>query len=111
MGIIDPIVPQTYFTAHSGFGVVGNGSYTNIRPQNQKRRWFYAFVPANSTAEPCRIVLPRVADLSDYGEILLYPGQTVVLSMSGDMPWQGAIYAAGLAAASYLYWAECEDFP
>lgn len=111
-GIIEPApISGTYFTGHSGYGSVPTGTFTLLRPVNLKRRWFNVVCPIDQTTEPCRITLPRSSDLTDYAEIVLNPGMSLTLSMSGDMPWQGSILAQGLAATSYVRWTECEDYP
>lgn len=109
-GIIQtPPVSPAYFNARAGNGSVPTGSYTLLVPANTKRRWFVVTVP--SSGADTLIVLPRTGDLSEFGQIFLAPGGSLVLSMSGDMPWQGIVLATGLTATTYVYWTEVEDYP
>lgn len=113
MAVQIPKVPLLYLHARAGNGAVPTGSYTQLVPENFKRRWFSVTVPETETDE-CLIVLsrhyPALAG-TEYGQIYLASGMTVIFSMSGDMPWQGHIYATGLTADTYVYWTEVEDFP
>ena len=105
-------VKASYFNARSGNGAVPTGAYTLLVPANPKRRWFSCQV---LSSEPDALLL--VLSISQPGatveftNIPIESGGSVVLSYSGDMPWQGAIWATGLAADSSCYWAEVEDYP
>jgi len=103
-------VNRVYFNARSGNGAVPNGSYTLLVPANPKRRWFCVTV---TDADAMLLVLARELPASgrEFSNIYLASGVTCVLSMSGDMPWQGAIYATGAAADSACYWSEIEEYP
>ena len=97
--------------SRAGNGAVATGSYTQLVGANPRRRWFAVAVPITE-ADPMLLVLPSEAGApagSEYGQIYVAPGASVVLSMSGDMPWQGVILATGYLAASYCFWTETED--
>ena len=96
-----------------GNGAVPTGSYTRFVGDNYKRRWFSITVPPTE-ADSMLLVLAREADFVsnlNYAQIYMAPGTSIVLSMSGDMPWQGAIYGTGVVGDSYCYWSEVEDYP
>lgn len=107
--IIETKVTPVNLNAKAGNGTVATGSYTLLVPANPKRRWFAVTVP--TTGQETLIVLPRSGDLVEFGQLYLPPGGSLVLSMSGDMPWQGIVLATGLTANSYVYWTEVEDYP
>lgn len=105
-------IKASYTHTRSGNGAVPTGSYTLLVPQNLKRRWFEVTVP-KTEADSMLLVLSREQPASgrEFTNILLESGDSCVLSMTGDMPWQGAIWATGLSADSACYWNECEDWP
>lgn len=98
--------------ARSGNGAVPTGSYTLLVPNNPKRNWFEVSVPTTEV-DAMLVVLARELPASgiEFANILLESGESVILSMTGDMPWQGAIWATGLSADSSCYWSEVEDYP
>lgn len=104
-------VPIT-LEARAGNGAVPTGSYTLLVPANPKRRWFLVKVPTTE-ADAMLLVLSRSEPSASvpFANILLESGDAVVISMNGDMPWQGAIWATGLSADSSCYWSEIEDYP
>lgn len=88
---------------------VATGSWSDLIGANPKRRFVVVAVPIDE-ADPLLLSLADAIGKAGSGAILyLAPGEKVVLSMSGDMPWQGAIYAQGYGAASSCIWAEVED--
>jgi hypothetical protein len=103
---IDPV----YLHARSGNGAVPTGSYTLLVPANPKRRWF---VVTCTDADAMLVVLCRELPASgrEFSNLYLAQGGSVVLSMTGDMPWQGAIWATGASADSACYWSEIEEYP
>ena len=105
-------VKELYLHARSGNGAVPTGSYTLLVTANPKRRWFVCQVPSTE-ADSLLLVLSRAEPGTgiEFTNILIEPGGSAVLSMSGDMPWQGAIWATGLSADSSCYWSEAEDYP
>lgn len=107
--IIETKVTPVNLNARAGNGTVPTGSYTLLVPANTKRRWFAVSVPI--TGQETLIVLPREGSMTAFGQIYLPAGGSLVISMSGDMPWQGSILATGLTANSYVYWTEVEDYP
>lgn len=113
----DPKVEKLFLRARSGNGAVPTGSYTLLVPNNNKRRWLSITIPpaTDPTAAGLAtlIVLPMIGGVTGdtYGQIYLDAGSSVILSMTGDMPWQGSVLATGLAGASYVYWTEVEDYP
>jgi len=111
MGIESKVMPL-YLNGRSGNGAVPTGAYTFLVGENFKRRWFALTVPL-SEPDPLLLVLARSIPgaPAEFTNIYVATGSSVILSMSGDMPWQGPIYATGLAAESYCYWSEAEDYP
>lgn len=106
-------VKRIYLNGRSGNGAVPTGSYTLLVPANPKRRWFTIAVPLTE-ADPLLVVLSRENPDNagaEFTNIYMAPGMSVVLSQSGDMPWQGMILATGLGADSSCYWSEVEDYP
>jgi hypothetical protein len=81
-------------------------------PANPTRHWFVVGVPLTE-ADPLLLVLSQSAPGTgvEFTNIYLAPGMSAILSMTGDMPWQGAIWATGLGADSSCYWSEVEDYP
>lgn len=96
----------------SGNGAVPTGSYTLLVPANPKRNWFEVCVP-DDEADDMLLVLSRSEPGAgiEFTNILLHPGDRAILSMTGDMPWQGAIWATGRTADSSCFWNEAEDYP
>lgn len=107
-----PKVAALYLNGRSGNGVVPTGAYTQLVAENFKRRWFAVGIPITET-DPMLLVLARgqLTAAGEFTNIYMAPGMSVVLSQSGDMPWQGPIYATGLGGDSSCYWNEVEDFP
>lgn len=105
-------IERKYLNARSGNGAVPTGSYTLLVPANPKRNWFVVTVP-NSEPDAMLVVLALSMPASgvDFSNIYLQSGASLVLSMTGDMPWQGAIWATGASADSACYWSEVEDYP
>lgn len=105
-------IERKYLHARSGNGAVPTGSYTLLCPANPKRNWFVVHVPSTEP-DSMLLVLAREMPASgvEFTNILVESGAGVVLSMTGDLPWQGAIWATGLSADSSCYWSESEDYP
>lgn len=106
-------VERKYLHARSGNGAVPAAAYTLLVPANPKRNWFVVTVPPT---EPDGLLLVLCREMPaagvEFSNIYLATGASAVLSMSGDMPWQGAIWATPVAAAdSSCYWSEAEDYP
>ena len=99
-----PIQPMK--KARNGFGDVAFGSYTFLVGENAKRCWVCVTCP-DTAAAPMLLCLTQGADVSgQYGLIYLHKGASIILSMTGDQPWQGSLLATGVGAASYCYWTE-----
>ena len=105
-------VARRYLKARSGNGAVPTGSYTLLVPANPKRNWFCVTVPPS---EPDAMLLVLALEMpsgtTEFSNIYIASGASVVLSMFGDMPWQGAIWGTGASADSACYWSEVEDYP
>ena len=88
------------------------GSYVQLVSQNFKRRWLVIKVPITEP-DTLVVVLAREEPAAgrEFTTILLDSGDSLVLSMSGDMPWQGGVWATGLTADSWAYWSEVEEWP
>lgn len=106
-----PQVEKLILRAKSGNGAVPTGAYTLLVPENWKRRWFAIKVPLTEADDLLVVLANGQPGVVPYGQIQLSPGDSAVFSMSGDMPFQGAIYATGTTADSYCYWTEAEDYP
>jgi len=105
-------IERKYLAARSGNGAVPTGAYTLLVPANTKRNWFVVTVPITEADEMLLVLsLAEPGTGIEFTNIYLAPGMTAVLSMTSDMPWQGAVWATGLTADSYCYWSEVEDYP
>ena len=84
-----------------------------VASANRGRRWIAITCPAD-TAFPAQLLLSNnMPDLvtQNYAAIQIEIGGSVVLSLTGDMPWPGAIYAVGIGGTSGLLAAEATDYP
>jgi len=76
---------------------------------NYKRRWAHIWTDPDNT-DPVYVFLSESgapALVSDPYKKMM-PGDTWLLSMSGDEPWQGAIWEVG-SGGDYVHCLECED--
>lgn len=104
-------VEMMELNARAGNGAVPTGVYTLLVPVNYKRRWFSIQVPTTEADSLLLVITRGEPGVGDYGQMIVEPGQPIVLSQTNGMPWQGAVWATGTTADSYCYWTEVEDWP
>ena len=84
-----------------------------VASANRGRRWIAITCPA-VTSWPAQLLLcngmPNLVT-QNYAAIQIEKGGSVVFSLTGDMPWAGAIYAIGIGGTSGLIAAEATDYP
>lgn len=88
-------------------------AFALLAENNNKRRWIALVVP-DSEANSCLICLTYEAPTlvgGNYIQIPLSPSGSLVLSMTGSMPWQGPVYAIGIGGQSGIAGGEMSDYP
>jgi len=81
-----------------------------IAAPNQRRRWIALKANIDNATGVWILLTDSYPDLGSSPSMELDPGQTVVFSVTGDMPYQGGIYCWG-AAPDSIIGIECSTFP
>lgn len=109
---ITTLAPEVNFAPNRGTGIVVACPVAGILvvPGSNKRRWLF-LLNDPSTGFDCYLRLPKDSTYADVAIIQLLPGGSVVFSMTGDMPWQGPVFANGSGGTATLRGGEIFDWP